>query len=136
MISQLEKIKSNIAVLERFAYKYPLDLPENLVDISLHALKIDVNAGYAPNEHGRLKILATVGEVFGREGWTATEDDYHNIHWTREFVLDEHTTVNVRIYNAEKVPRAQPMPVPVQKFPIMLENYVDVEVKETPDPLF
>lgn len=137
MKTHLAKIHANLAILDAFAERYPLVLPDRLLEIRVGQLHLEINAAYAPNEHGRLKILATVGDIFGRHDWMASED-YGNINWDKDILLNPYdstsTKIHVRIYGAEKVEKSRNVPVPPQKFPVMLEDEKEEVADANYDP--
>lgn len=119
MKTQLDKIKSNLATLDAFVSKYELPLPENLVTMTCtYGCIVTVHATLAPDQAGRDKVLATVGEAFGRDGWTAKFDNYsRNYNWRKDM-----DGVSINIDGAEKSTMPESFSVPPQKFPIMLED--------------
>lgn len=119
MKTKIQKLQQNITLLAAFVERYPLDLPQEIIFISCgETPNIEIRVSDAPNEHGRLKILATVGDVIGRVGWKAEYDKYESAYnWKQDFF-----GVKVKLTGAEPYDIPPSMPVQPSKFPVLLED--------------
>ena len=118
--SIIESLENNIRVLRDFAAQYPIpdDLDSVLVISVGESIQVQFQCNWAPNEHGRQKLLAFCGETFGRTGWTAVKDQWNSyFNWSKEVA-----GVTVRLVGAVEDKSPATFPVQPTEFPIMLED--------------
>lgn len=118
--TQLAAYERGLATMRQFVAEYDSKIPDGLgfsyVDKDDAAFM--VNLAYR-SETDRQRALQVMGDLFGRDGWTA-KPDHNNKAFDWNKTLD--TGMRLAIYGAEKLPELVPMLVPPSKFPIQLED--------------
>lgn len=91
------------------------------IEVAANSASLSINIQHE-EEATRYAILGYLGEAFGRQGWTADPDYYKDwFTWTKTI-----ETITITIRGAEKCPEtSKGIPVPANKFPLMLESYKD-----------
>ncbi len=115
---QYDGMKAELEKLRAFLDSYGSKIPDGLGNISLYnRAEFAVMLSHRANSD-RDRALQVVGDIFGREGWTAKpEYGGQSFDWTKEI-----DGVRLNIYGAETLPKLEPMPVPPSKFPLQLAD--------------
>ena len=125
LLQEADAFATSVSKIVAFGLKYNDKLPQEVQDIfslSLDEEGVSIAASLQYRKSSREKFLALIGMVFGTQGWTYTE---------REEYLDWYRTIDgvlIKIYAAEDAPpRLKDVPLPSNRFPIMLQNTEGVE---------
>lgn len=115
--NDMEAIASNTQIMADFVAKYGAAIPDGLANLSCSTkprLSIDLDYQDAKNTE---RALATIGEIFGRSGWTSKQNAYKSNHRDWEKTIDG---VFIKVDGAEKFPAAEERLVAPVEFPLML----------------
>lgn len=121
--TEILKLRTNLKVLEDFLTIHPSSLPENLLTFSItgDAPRITVYKHNIPNDDGVQRVLAAVGDDWGRDGWVKNPDYYNrNWHWDKTL-----HGVQLHLEDIETIPPFVTQPVHPTSFPLQL---TDVEI--------
>lgn len=120
MKQQLATLRENLNILDAFAEAHPIGIPEQMITCYGFSRSISIQIQYAPNQAGRDKVLAAVGDALGRDGWTKRRDRNYPDRWNFSREIDG---IKVEIEGAE-INRMEdtPIPVPPSAFPLMIED--------------
>ena len=120
MKDQIAEFRKHVETLEAFSAKYADRFPPEVKPLgSFHGPEIRVWAGepFVPNEDGHQRVIALIGEVFGRGGWTRKLNACKT-HFSWVQIIDG---VKVTVDDAEPVEiRGDNTPVHPTEFPLLL----------------
>ena len=109
MNEQLQKLQANLNIAIAFNEAFP-NLPVGWFNIDSGTLQFSTWCYQGSRE----EILNTYAEVFGKDGWTASEET-RRTDWSKTIL-----GVTVILYDAKQLPPVIPRPVALTEWPIQL----------------
>lgn len=114
------EVYKRVGLLRAFLDRYNCPIPSELTSINFDYDQphFGIHPCHAPDDAGKDKVLAYVGQTFGVHGWLRTDDIdcKRRVDWKQEI-----DGVMVIIYGAETMPKFETHVEP-NKFPLLLDN--------------
>lgn len=117
---QLTKVRESLRCAEQFATQFEDKIPDGLGALWVvnDLVTFTVSLGWQ-KEDNRLRGLQAMGDIFGRDGWSAAPDSCgRKFDWKKKLACG----VLLEINGAEVLPQLVPMSVHPSRFPIQLED--------------